>query len=100
VGSADRSGLPLACVLADEDEFGFFVASDVREALGRILDKPPGPAACARQLDELSREERGAVLQKHGPAKTARYRFVDPLLQPYVAMRGVSEGVVRFQDLR
>ena len=91
--------LLLACALADEDEFGFFAASDVRDALGRILDKPPSSAACARQLDELSRDDRGAVLQKHGPAKAVRYRFVDPLLQPYVAMRGVSEGVVRVQDL-
>jgi hypothetical protein len=91
--------LLLACALAAEDEFGFFAASDARDALGRILDKPPGSAALARQLDELSGEDRGAVLQKHGPAKAARYRFVDPLLQPYVAMRGVSEGVVRVQDL-
>jgi Holliday junction resolvasome RuvABC ATP-dependent DNA helicase subunit len=94
-----RPQLLLACALAAEDEFGFFAASDARDALGRILGKPPGPAALARQLDELSGEDRGAVLQKHGPAKAARYRFVDPLLQPYVAMRGVSEGVVRVQDL-
>ena len=92
--------LLLACALAAEDEFGFFAASDARDALGRILDKPPGSAAFVRQLDELSSEDRGAVLQKQGPAKAARYRFVDPLLQPYVAMRGVSEGLVRVQDLQ
>ena len=91
--------LLLACALADEDEFGFFAASDVRDALGRILDKPPGSAAFARQLDELSGDDRGPVLQKHGAASAVRYRFVDPLLQPYVAMRGVSERVVRVQDL-
>jgi Cdc6-like AAA superfamily ATPase len=91
--------LLLACALADEDEFGFFAASDVRDALGRIADKPPSSAVFARQLNELSQDDRGAVLQKHGPAKAARYRFVDPLLQPYVAMRGISEGVVRVRDL-
>ncbi len=92
--------LLLACALAEEDEFGFFAAADVRTALGRILEKPPGAAAFARQLEELSGEDRGAVLQQHGPTRAARYRFVDPLLQPYVAMRGVSERVVRVQDLR
>ena len=91
--------LLLACALAEEDEFGFFAAADVRDALGRIVEKPPGSAAFARQLDELSGDDRGPVLQKHGPAKAARYRFVDPLLQPYVAMRGVAERVVRVQDL-
>jgi hypothetical protein len=95
-----RPQLLLACALAAEDEFGFFAASDARDALGRILGKPPGSATLARQLDELSGEDRGAVLQKHGPAKATRYRFLDPLLQPYVAMRGVSEGVVRVRDLQ
>jgi hypothetical protein len=31
---------------------------------------------------------------------TARYRFVNPLLQPYVAMRGISDGVVRVSDIQ
>ncbi|MGH3136923.1 MAG: ATP-binding protein, partial [Gaiellaceae bacterium] len=100
---AQPSALPhvlLACALADEDEYGFFDASGVRSALGRILGKPSKTPAFARQLDELSGGDRGAVLQKLGPAKTPRYRFSDALLQPYVAMRGVAEGVVRVQDLR
>jgi hypothetical protein len=29
-----------------------------------------------------------------------RFRFANPLLQPYVAMRGVSEGLVKVKDLR
>jgi hypothetical protein len=89
----------LACALAPEDEFGFFAASDVRDPLGRIMGKPLRMTAFAQQLDELSEDSRGAVLQKYGSADTSRYRFVDPLLQPYVAMRGVSEGIVRMRDL-
>ena len=90
----------LACALAEEDEFGFFVSSDVREPLSRILHKPSRPSAFARHLEELSSESRGAVLQRSGGGGTARYRFVNPLLQPYVAMRGVSEGVVRVSELQ
>ncbi|MFY9579349.1 MAG: hypothetical protein WAQ33_08485 [Gaiellaceae bacterium] len=37
---------------------------------------------------------------QHAVIRTSRYRFLNPLLQPYVAMRGVSEGLVRVQDLR
>jgi len=88
----------LACALAEEDEFGFFVSSDVREPLSRILHKPSRTSAFARHLDELSSESRGAVLQRSGGGGVARYRFVNPLLQPYVAMRGVSEGVVRVSE--
>lgn len=90
----------LACALAEEDEFGFFAPSDVGEPLSRILHKPCTTATFARHLERLSSESRGAILQKHGGAGAARYRFVNPLLQPYVAMRGLSEGVVRAGDLQ
>jgi hypothetical protein len=90
----------LACALAAEDEFGFFAPSDVREPLSRILRKPCKTAAFSRHLERLSSESRGAVLQRYGGAGTARYRFVNPLLQPYVAMRGLSEGLVRASDLQ
>jgi Cdc6-like AAA superfamily ATPase len=90
----------LACALAEEDEFGFFASSDVREPLSRILDKPSKTSTFARHLEELSSESRGAILQRSGGAGTARYRFVNPLLQPYVAMRGISEGIVRASDLQ
>jgi len=90
----------LACALAPENDFGLFTPSDVREPLSRILGKPYKTAAFARHLDELSQESRGEVLQKYGTGRTSRYRFLNPLLQPYVAMRGVSEGLVRVQDLR
>ena len=90
----------LACALAAEDEFGSFAPSDVREPLSRILRKPCKTAAFSRHLERLSSESRGGVLQRYGGAGTARYRFVNPLLQPYVAMRGLSEGLVRASDLQ
>lgn len=77
----------LACALAQEDELGFFASSDVREPLSRILHKPCKASAFARHLEELSSESRGKILHGSGGAGTARFRFANPLLQPYVAMR-------------
>jgi hypothetical protein len=90
----------LACALAEEDEFGFFASSNVREPLSRILHKPCKTSTFARYLEALSSESRGTILQKTGGPGTTRYRFVNPLLQPYVAMRGISEGVVRASELQ
>ena len=90
----------LACALAPENDFGLFAPADVREPLSMILGKPYKTAEFSHHLDELSQESRGGVLQKRGVGRTSRFRFVNPLLQPYVAMRGVSEGIVRVQDLR
>jgi Cdc6-like AAA superfamily ATPase len=89
----------LACALAPDNDFGLFRPGDVREPLSRILRKPTKTASFARHLDELAEGSRGGVLEKHGTGRTSRFRFADPLLQPYVAMQGVAQGLVRFQDL-
>lgn len=90
----------LACALAAEDEYGFFAPGDVREPLGKILGEPCETATFAGHLDELSGDTRGGVLQKQNVSGTVHFRFVNPLLQPYVTMRGVAEGVVQARDLR
>lgn len=89
----------LASALAPEDEFGFFTAADVRESLSKITGKPAS-TSFAQHLDELAGPDRGPVLQKRGAPRRYRYRFANPLLQPYVVMRGVSEGAVSAKGLR
>lgn len=89
----------LACALAPDNDFGLFRPGDVREPLSKILGKPATTASFSRHLEELAEGSRGAVLQKQGSGRTSRFRFADPLLQPYVAMQGVAQGLVRVQDL-
>ena len=89
----------LACALAPENDYGLFTPADVREPLGRILGKDLKATEYARHLERLSEASRGSVLHKQGAGRTCRFRFVNPLLQPYVAMRGVSEGLVKVRDL-
>jgi Cdc6-like AAA superfamily ATPase len=89
----------LACALAPENDYGLFAPADVREPLSRILGKDLKTAEYARHLERLADAARGNVLHKQGTGRTCRFRFVNPLLQPYVAMRGVSEGLVKVRDL-
>lgn len=89
----------LASALASEDEYGFFSAADVRERLAGITGKEHLPGSFAQHLDELAGPER-AVLQKRGAPRRFRYRFANPLLQPYVVMRGLSDGSVSPKGLR
>ncbi len=89
----------LACALAPDNDFGLFTPGDVCGPLSRILGKPTKTATFARHLEELAEGSRAGVLEKHGTGRTSRFRFADPLLQPYVAMQGVAQGLVRFQDL-
>jgi Cdc6-like AAA superfamily ATPase len=88
-GDALYSKVVLACALAESDEYGFFTVADVRVP---DLD-------AAAYLDALAEPSHGSLLQRRGEARP-RYRFVNPLLQPYVLMRGLAEGDVAPEALR
>jgi Cdc6-like AAA superfamily ATPase len=90
----------LACALASSDEYGFFAPGDVRVPLGAIAGKEYDTRAFARHLDELAGPGHGSMLQKRSESGGTRYRFVNPLLQPYVLMRGLAEGAVGPELLR
>jgi len=84
----------LACALADADELGYFVSADVREPLSKIMGKPYEIPGFSQHLNKFSDEKRGDVLQKTGTTRRFRFRFTNPLLQPYVIMRGLKSGVL------
>jgi energy-coupling factor transporter ATP-binding protein EcfA2 len=90
-----RRRVLLACALAHEDDFGFFSAADLDEPLGKVGG---GDASLEQDLLELAKSD--AILQRRKDAGADRYRFVNPLLQPYVVMRGLSDGLVKARDVR
>jgi Holliday junction resolvasome RuvABC ATP-dependent DNA helicase subunit len=81
-----------ACARAAKDEVGSFAAADVRaplaEAAGRVLDIPQ----FARHLAEFCELRRGPVLERMGEKHRSRFRFVSPLMEPYVIMKGMKQG--------
>ena len=38
--------------------------------------------------------KRGSVLKKSGVKRRFRYRFTDPLMQPFVIMKGLADGKI------
>lgn len=88
----------LACACAQSDERGYFAASAVKEPLSRIIGKPMEITNFATHLNAFS-NDRGPVLRKAGKRKSFRYRFTNPLLQPYVLLKGLKEGTISSVDL-
>jgi len=78
----------LACALAETDRQGTFAAQDVRPRLREIAGKPYTIASFAQHLEEFCSSRRGPVLQRTGAKRSFRYRFVNPLMQPYAIMQG------------
>lgn len=88
----------LACALAQPDERGFFSAKSLVEPISEIAGKRLEIPAFGPHLDKLA-TERGPVLFKAGEKRKFRYRFKNPLMQPYVLMRGVKDGMITFDAI-
>lgn len=89
----------LACALASKNQLGYFTAGGIRDPLeiieGRRIDIP----AFARHLARFLEPERGSALQREGEPRNYFYRFSDPILQPYVILNGLSEGLITDAEL-
>ena len=89
----------LACALAPTDQLGYFRPADVRTPYSQIMGGDQNVSSIARYLHGLCDEKRGAVLQKFGESHSYRYRFTDPVLQPYALMRGLDRELLTLQDV-
>jgi len=81
----------LACALAKTDLTGHFGATDVRQPLSLIMGKPYNVPGFMKHLKQFSTPIRGRILTSTGLDRKHRYRFENPLMQPYVAMKGVVD---------
>jgi len=85
----------LACALAEVDAQGYFTSAAVREPFSKQMGKPYEIPGFSQHLDKFCNDtSRGPVLEKAGTSRRFRFRFKNPLLQPYVIMRGLADGAL------
>lgn len=89
----------LACALAPKNELGFFTAGSIREPLEIVADRRLEIPAFSRHLSQFLETERGSVLFREG-SKRYFYRFSDPILQPYVILKGVADSLITEEQAR
>lgn len=90
----------LACALAETDELGYFSAADIRKPLSAIMGKEYGITAYSRHLNDFCEMQRGPLLIKTGVPRRYRFRFINPLMQPYVVMKGLADELISKELLR
>jgi Cdc6-like AAA superfamily ATPase len=89
----------LACALAPKNEQQWFYAKDVMKPMQLITSKQYDVPAFAKHLKAFCEEERGGVLERRGPPRRVQYRFVKPLMEPYVVLRGLADGLIKDSQL-
>jgi hypothetical protein len=90
----------LSCALARSDDMGTFAAQDVRAPMKVVTGKPYEIPAFAQHLNEFSEIKRGNILKKQGQNRRFRYRFTNPLMPPFVIMKGFSDKKVTTEVLK
>jgi len=89
----------MACAQANRDELGYFSAAAIREPFRKLTGKPYDIENYVQHLNKFCSDERGAVLQKTGVKHRYRYRFSNPLMQPFVLLRGLADGRIGLEQL-
>ncbi len=82
-----------ACALAKVDDAGYFTPAAVRDPLSSILKRSMEIANFQDTLRDFA-EKRGRILGRTGEARSYRFRFANPAMQPYVIMRGIRDAIV------
>ncbi len=84
----------LACAMAKTDEFGRFQPNDVCTPMEQITGERYTSDRFSAHLKEFCNLNRGPVLRRMGGEYKWRYQFYNPLLQPFVLMRGLDSGLI------
>ena len=84
----------LACALAKCDDEGFFKAADLIEPLSAIMKDKRRIAHFDKHLRRFSSDDGGNILMKRGGDRQQTFRFSDPMMQPYVIIRGIQSEMI------
>lgn len=84
----------LACALTPQDQMGYFSSTDVARELSAVLKMARTPAHVNSHLARLSEGPSYVLEQRRFSEKRIRYRFRDPLMRPFVLMKGYENGQI------
>ena len=90
----------LSCAMAEKESLGTFPAAAVRDGLKLVTGKDYSIATFSQHLNNLCEASHGLVLHRTGDKRRFRFQFTNPLMQPFVLMRAVSEGRIDASTLR
>ena len=90
----------LACALAPTDNVGYFRARDIRDPYAEIMGRRYEIPTFVGHLHRLCEPVRGAILHRFGESHNFRFRFTDPMMQPFVLMHGLKRDLVKLSQVR
>ena len=90
----------LAAALTQVDELGYFPPVGLRRTLAQLLKRDDAPVSLYGQhLKVLCEDERGKILEQTGTSRKYRYRFPEPMMQPFILMVGLANKLITREQI-
>ncbi|MGV0157910.1 AAA family ATPase [Mycobacterium colombiense] len=86
----------LACAITKLGDMGDFSPSDIRAPYSKIIGEDVGVDRFNPQLTSLATTR--DILIREGEDRRWRYRFKDPLMEPYVLLQGLDARIITPAD--
>jgi Cdc6-like AAA superfamily ATPase len=91
----------LSAALSKVDDLGYFAPADLQQSLARLLHRKDALVSLFGQhLKNLCEKDRGAIFSLTGSERKYRYRFVEPMMQPFVLLQGLRAGLITREQVR
>ncbi|HWI28816.1 MAG TPA: AAA family ATPase [Stellaceae bacterium] len=84
----------LAASLAQLDDLGYFQPVALRTPLSALLKRDAPVSLYAQHLKNLADPDRGGILEQIGTHRRYRYRFSEPMMQPFILMNGLNNNLI------
>jgi len=85
----------VACAMASADELSYFSSSDVAASLTILLEETRTSGHVNSHLARFSKPPYWVLERLEISERKIRYRFRDPLMRPFVLLKGYQSGLIK-----
>lgn len=90
----------LSAALAQVDDLGYFAPADLQKSLSALLTRGAVQVSLfGAHLKNLCDPDRGKILEQTGSERKYRYRFVEPMMQPFILMQALRSNRISRQQV-
>lgn len=88
-----------ACSLVPKDLKGYFRPSGLKEPFSEVVGKAVQVSSFTQKLNDFC-DGRCYLLTRRGKARHYQYRFTNPMMESYVRIRSLMDGLITREQLR
>ena len=90
----------LAAAMSPIDDLGYFQPADLQKPLADILGvKEAKVSLFGQHLKNLCEADHGCILEQVGVPRKYRYRFTEPMMQPFILMTARAKGQITREQI-